>query len=55
MVYEDDGTNKPYKQRFTHHLNWKLVTKQPKQWMKKKWHQKVLSNFENEVTIYFGI
>lgn len=55
MVYEDDGTNKPYKQRFKHHLNWKLASKQPRQWMKKKWRQKVVTNFENEVTIYFGI
>jgi len=36
MSYEDDGTNKSYKQRFRHHYNWKMVSKNRKQWMKKK-------------------
>jgi hypothetical protein len=35
MTYTNDGTNTPYALRFKDLPNWKLVSKNKKQWMKK--------------------
>lgn len=36
MRYEEDGTDKPEKLKYRFHPNWKLVSKNRKQWMKKR-------------------
>ncbi|WP_343671000.1 hypothetical protein [Chitinophaga sp.] len=36
LEYCEDGTDKPEKLKYRDHPNWKLVSKNPKQWMKKK-------------------
>jgi hypothetical protein len=39
LVYEEDGSEKNEKQKFQRHPNWKLVSKNKKQWMKKPYIQ----------------
>ncbi|RBL91374.1 hypothetical protein DF182_01770 [Chitinophaga flava] len=36
LRYVDDGSGKPEKERFRNYPSWKVVSKNKKQWMKKK-------------------
>ncbi|SFW77275.1 hypothetical protein SAMN05661012_04495 [Chitinophaga sancti] len=36
FLYKDDGTDKSIKSKFYNHPNWKIVSKNNKQWMKKR-------------------
>jgi hypothetical protein len=54
MRYEDDGTNKPYALRFRNHPNWKVVSKNRKQWMRKKFLMKHMQHPDGTLVIEYG-
>ncbi|WP_177192204.1 hypothetical protein [Chitinophaga arvensicola] len=54
MKYRDDGSNKPYKARFKDHPNWKMVSKNRKQWMKKRFMKKIEFMNHGSIHILYG-
>jgi hypothetical protein len=54
MTYEEDGTIKPEKLKFRNHPNWKQVTRNKKQWMKKRYFQKRQNYPDGTFIVYFG-
>ncbi|HEY8957525.1 hypothetical protein [Chitinophaga sp.] len=54
MTYTDDGTNKPYALRFKNHPNWKAVSKNRKQWMKKRFLEDRTINPDGCLRIVYG-
>jgi hypothetical protein len=54
MRYDEDGTNKPERAKFSNHPNWKQVSKNKKQWMKKRFFQKRKNRPDGSYTIYYG-
>ncbi|MBC9914798.1 hypothetical protein [Chitinophaga varians] len=54
MWYEEDGTDKPEKLKYSFHPNWKLVSKNRKQWMKKRFLTQRRDYANNTYDIRFG-
>ncbi|WP_159454165.1 hypothetical protein [Chitinophaga ginsengisegetis] len=54
MTYKDDGTNKPYASRFKNHPNWKIVSKNKKQWMKKRFLENRTTRPDGSLLIQYG-
>ncbi|MEI3796615.1 MULTISPECIES: hypothetical protein [unclassified Chitinophaga] len=54
MTYKDDGTNKPYASRFKNHPNWKIVSKNKKQWMKKRFLENRTIRPDGSLLIQYG-
>lgn len=54
LRYEEDGTGKPEKLKYRYHPNWKLVSKNQKQWMKKPFHQRKQEAPDGSYYIFFG-
>jgi len=54
MTYTDDLDGTPYKLRFRYHYNWKLVSKNKKQWMRKHMKTKYSRDPRGRVEITFG-
>lgn len=54
LEYEEDGSDKPEKLKYRNHPNWKLVSKNRKQWMKKQFIQVRKDDAEGSFRISFG-
>ncbi|SFO22781.1 hypothetical protein SAMN05428949_4560 [Chitinophaga sp. YR627] len=54
MTYSDDLDGTPYKLRFMDHYNWKLVSKNKKQWMRKNMRARYRRYDDGCVRITFG-
>lgn len=54
MWYEEDGTDKPEKLKYRFHPNWKVVSKNKKQWMKKRFLTQRTNYGDNTYFIRFG-
>jgi hypothetical protein len=54
MTYNDDLDGTPYKLRFRDHYNWKLVSKNKKQWMRKNMKARYRRYDDGCVRITFG-
>lgn len=54
MWYMDDGADKPERPKYRDHPNWKLVSKNRKQWMKKRFLTKESRLFDGTIYIRFG-
>lgn len=54
MRYEEDGTDKPEKVKFKDHPNWKMVSKNRKQWMEKKFFRVKYNYPDGRFNISFG-
>jgi hypothetical protein len=54
LVYEEDGTVKPEKLKFKDYPSWKLVNKNRRQWMKKRFIQRRVNYANGTFDIFYG-